>query len=217
MSRRLPLFPLGTVLMPTHVVPLHIFEPRYRVLMDDLTGAELGTPLIEPEFGVVLIERGREVGGGETRARTGTVARLVDAQRLPDGRWVVAANGVGRFAVVEFLPDDPYPLAEVDDIEEGAWIVDDAAALAVAEAALRRTYDLASQLNPQAEGAEDGPTFTLADDPALAAWQLCGLAPVGPHDQQRLLVASTTGERLHLLLELVEDLASMLALRLAGG
>ncbi|MDQ2726260.1 MAG: LON peptidase substrate-binding domain-containing protein, partial [Actinomycetota bacterium] len=88
MTRQMPLFPLGTVMFPGTALPLHVFEPRYRALMDDLTGGELGTPLITPEFGIALIERGHEVGGGDQRSRIGTVARLPDAHRLDDGRWV---------------------------------------------------------------------------------------------------------------------------------
>ncbi|MGH9094279.1 MAG: LON peptidase substrate-binding domain-containing protein [Acidimicrobiales bacterium] len=213
--RRLPLFPLGTVLMPTHLLPLHVFEQRYRALLDDLTGAELGTPLIEPEFGVVLIERGHEVGGGDRRAPVGTVARLLDTRRLPDGRWVVAATGTRRFRVDQFLPDDPYPLAMVDDIPDDPWDPADAPALAAAEAALRRTFALATRLATDPAGTE--PALDLSDEPPVAAWQLCGLAPVGPLDQYRLLVAETVGRRLDLLTGMLDDLAEMLAFRLAEG
>src|SRR5580658_2819799 len=69
MSTRLAMFPLGTVLVPHGVLPLHVFEPRYRVLMFDcLRGTR--------EFGVVLIERGSEVGGDDQRFAVATVARI---------------------------------------------------------------------------------------------------------------------------------------------
>lgn len=213
MTRRLPMFPLGTVLVPTAVLPLHVFEPRYRALMDDLTGAELGTPLIEPEFGVVLIERGHEVGGGDLRADVGTVARLVDAERLADGRWVVAAAGTGRVRVLEWLPDDPYPLAEVEDLPDPAWDPADDDALAAAAAALRRALALAAELD---DGEVPRPP-DLAGDPAVAAWQLCALAPVGAYDRHRLLTAGSPAARLALLRDLVEEVAAVLALRLRGG
>src|SRR5215211_6757601 len=80
----MPMFPLGTVLLPGGVLPLHVFEPRYRQLVVDCLADDTG----DPEFGVTLIERGWEVGGGDQRADVGVVA------------W---------------LPDDPYPLADVDD------------------------------------------------------------------------------------------------------
>ena len=115
-TRHLPIFPLGSVLMPTQLLPLHIFEPRYRELMRQLT--EAGA---RRELGVVLIERGHEVGGGDQRVGTGTLARLVAAEQLPDGRWLALFAGTERFRVVEWLPDDPFPQAQVEDLPEPEW------------------------------------------------------------------------------------------------
>src|SRR5947199_9334117 len=103
-ARRLPMFPLGTVLLPHAHLPLHIFEPRYRALVKDVLAGD-------GEFGVVLIERGQEVGGGDSRFGVGTVARIVQTAELPDGRWLGDAVGAQRFRVTEGLPDDPDPLA----------------------------------------------------------------------------------------------------------
>src|SRR5436190_21485028 len=104
----MPMFPLGSVLMPSTFLPLHVFEPRYRALVHDCLAGE-------GEFGVVLIARGSEVGGQDVRTDVGTVARIVPAQELPDGRWAIAAVGVRRARVVRWLPDGPYPMAEVED------------------------------------------------------------------------------------------------------
>lgn len=213
MNRRLPLFPLGTVLVPSAVLPLHVFEPRYRALMDDLTGAELGTPLIDPEFGVVLIERGHEVGGGDVRASVGTVARLLDAERMPDGRWIMVAVGTRRFTVVEVLADDPYPQAEVEDLPEPEWDPADATALATSTAGLRRLLAAAAEID---DGGTPG-DVELSTDPAEAAWQVCALAPVGPLDRQKLLSAPTVATRLAALDGMVDDLAELLALRGPDG
>jgi Lon protease-like protein len=65
----LPMFPLGTVLLPGGVMPLHVFEPRYRQMIKDCMASDA-------EFGVTLIERGSEVGGGDVRSEVGTVARI---------------------------------------------------------------------------------------------------------------------------------------------
>ena len=105
------MFPLGTVLFPYAVLPLHVFEPRYRALTEHCLAGD-GC------FGVVLIERGSEVGGGDTRFAVGTVARIARAGQLPDGRYVLATVGTQRFRVREWLPDDPYPLAEVDLLDD---------------------------------------------------------------------------------------------------
>ena len=76
----LPMFPLGSVLFPTMVLPLHIFEERYRALVADCLAGE-------QEFGVCLIERGFEVGGGDERTAVGTVAQIIDAKQFDDGRF----------------------------------------------------------------------------------------------------------------------------------
>jgi Lon protease-like protein len=208
----MPMFPLGTVVFPGTALPLHVFEPRYRALMDDLTGAELGTPLITPEFGITLIERGHEVGGGDVRAGLGTTCRLADARQLPDGRWVVVAGGVGRFEVQQWLEDDPYPQAVVEDLEPASWDPAAAGDLARAEAAVRRALDLAEKLGD----IEGSVSFSLDDDPAVASWQVCGVAPLGDLDRQRLLGLSEPGPRLELLTGLVAEVADVLAHRLAG-
>src|SRR6185437_15262121 len=80
--RLIPMFPLGTVLFPHALLPLRVFEPRYRVMTERVLKAER-------EFGVVLIERGSEVGGGDTRFDVGTVAQIVRAQQLGDGGYVL--------------------------------------------------------------------------------------------------------------------------------
>lgn len=213
MSRRLPVFPLGTVIFPGTALPLHVFEPRYLALMDDLTGGELGTPLIEPEFGITLIERGREVGGGDQRSRTGTLTRLADARRLADGRWIALAGGVGRFTVDEWLPDDPYPLAMVSELVDEPWDQRGRPALVDAEGEVRRALALAIEVEHG-----DGPVdFTLHDDPLTASWQLCGLAPLGDLDRQRLLEIGDVAARLRLVRSLTAEVAEALAHRLAGG
>ena len=100
----LPQFPIGSVLFPTMVLPLHVFEPRYRALMHELMGR---ADPADREFGVPLIDRGSEVGGGEDRSSIGTVARIMEADEFDEGRWGLIAVGVRRFRVVSWLPDDP--------------------------------------------------------------------------------------------------------------
>ena len=85
----LPMFPLGRVLFPHMVLPLHVFEPRYLALIDDVLAGD-------QRFGVSLIERGHEVGGDDQRSDVGTVAQIVKTERLDDGRWLVIGLGVER-------------------------------------------------------------------------------------------------------------------------
>src|SRR6478752_3521250 len=102
------MFPLGTVLFPHALLPLRVFEARYRLMTERALRGD-------GEFGVVLIERGSEVGGGDTRFDVGTVARIVRAQQLPDGGFALATVGIRRIRVTAWLVDDPYPQAEVVD------------------------------------------------------------------------------------------------------
>src|SRR5918993_5969261 len=135
------MFPLGKVLLPGEVLPLHVFEPRYRQLVVDLL-ADDDHP---PEFGVVLIERGWEVGGGDARADVGTVARLVDVRALAGGRYALVAVGVRRIRVTAWRDDDPYPRADVEDWSDGVESDDDVAtALATTAARIRAIYERAA-------------------------------------------------------------------------
>ena len=103
---RLPMFPLGSVLFPGLGLPLRVFEPRYREMIADCLDGDRS-------FGVVLIERGSEVGGGEVRLRVATVARILDVSLQEDGTLGVFAVGTSRVEVLEWLPDAPYPAAVV--------------------------------------------------------------------------------------------------------
>ena len=103
----MPMFPLGSVLLRSMLLPLRIFEPRYR---------EMIAACLEGEgrFGVVLIERGSEVGGGDVRSRVATIGDIVQAEPFGDGEWFVVVRGGDRVRVVDWLPDDPYPCARVE-------------------------------------------------------------------------------------------------------
>ncbi|MGD9702615.1 MAG: LON peptidase substrate-binding domain-containing protein [Acidimicrobiia bacterium] len=206
----LPMFPLGTVLLPGAVLPLHVFEPRYRRLVQDLLAGE-------PEFGVALIDRGSEVGGGDQRSRVGTVARLIQVAELEDGRYAVLSVGTRRVKVTAWLPDDPYPLAEIDDWPDEEVVVGDASDLVAEVAAVhqevRRVVALAVELGDMsADPAEE-----IADDPVLASYHLSALAPLGPADRQRLLCAPGPAARLALLTELLSDVEAAMQFRLFGG
>jgi uncharacterized protein len=203
----LPMFPLGCVLFPHMDLPLHVFEPRYRTLTRDCLRTDR-------QFGVVLIERGSEVGGGDTRFSVGTVARIVEELELPDGRWVLRSRGTTRVRVRTWLPDDPYPVALVERLPDEAGSPSPAGAVAGAEQAVRRALGLAAEL---AEQEVVPATVELDERPEVAAWQLCAIAPLGPADQQRLLEADDVGERMGLLELAAVQAAELLAFRLSSG
>ena len=205
------MFPLGTVLLPGAVIPLHVFEPRYRALVRDC----LATP--EHEFGIVLIARGHEVGGGDHRLDVGTVARMMQVAELDDGRFAMVCVGTRRIRVNAWLPDDPYPLADVDDWPDEpvgddrleAFGVD----LAAAAARVQRAAALAAELGDSVAGVELD--LGRVDDPVAASYAVCAVAPVGAADTQALLCEPHPAARVARLLAMLDDLEAVLDLRLA--
>ncbi len=231
--QRIPMFPLGSVLFPGFGLPLHVFEPRYRMMVEQLLSAHTGaqpdfqndaqgdaqseaqieTPI---EFGVTLIERGSEVGGGEKRFNVGTMAQILEAGQTEDGRWALQTAGTRRFRVLEWLPDAPYPQAVVEYLDDphgslsGSALVDE---IDAAVADLRRVLALSAEADIPTAPA----TIELSDDPAVRLWQACGVAPVGPMDDLMLLSADSMTDRVGLLRGCLEDQRVVLANRLSGG
>jgi uncharacterized protein len=202
----LPMFPLGTVLLPGMALPIHVFEPRYRQLVHDCLAAAADP--VSPEFGVALIERGSEVGGGDVRTDVGTVARIVEAAMLDDGRWYLVVVGMRRVRVVRWLDDDPYPRAETED-----WPDEDAGEDGGGDdlaPALRRVLALQAELGRTAPPA----TLTLSEDPALVVWQVAGAAGFGPLDLQAVLAAPSAAARRTLVAELLADSEEVLRAQL---
>jgi len=206
------MFPLGSVLFPGMPLSLHVFEPRYRALMGVCVAtAERGEP---PEFGVVLIERGAEVGGGDQRFSVGTVARLTQLAELPDGRYASMAVGTRRVAVQSWLADDPYPRADVEDLEDAYFDAAlDQALLEGADRTVRRCLALKDQLGEPAFPS----SVELDRDPAAAAWQLAAIAPLGELDQLALLASPSCTDLLRRLADLAEQEAAVLAFRLGSN
>ena len=207
----LPMFPLQSVLLPGMVLPLHVFEERYRALVRTCVEGD-------GEFGVVLIQRGSEVGGGDVRSDVGTIAQIARAEELEDGRWAVIAVGTHRVRVDAWLEDDPYPQAEVVEWPDDAPERGTEEHVALTEhydeqvALLRRVLALTVEL-----GGSATPTVEVADDPVPGSYHLAVLSPLGPHDRQRLLAAAGPVERLSLVGAMLHEEALVLEAQLAGG
>jgi Lon protease-like protein len=145
----IPLVPLHTVLCPGIALPLHIFEPRYRLMIERCI--EYATP-----FGIVVIRAGQEVGATEVAiAGVGTFAEIREATRLPDGRYDILVVGSGRFAVESVdTAKEPYLVAEVSGIEDE--VGDLATATSLAARAMRRFVAYLQLLQPmEGESAEE--------------------------------------------------------------
>ncbi len=208
MAKPTPMFPLGTVLFPHAPLPLHLFEDRYRALAETCLRGD-------GRFGVVLIERGFEVGGGDQRFGVGTVARIVEAARTPDGRYLLATVGTERFRVRKWLDDDPFPRAEIEVLGEPKRVAADAGGRRTeVQRLLGRVLAMSAELGDRA--APVG-AAALDDDPVRASFEAAARAPIGPLDAQRLLELDDPTERFDHLGALLTDAAEVLELRLAGG
>lgn len=190
----MPMFPLGSVLMPAMPLSLRIFEERYLKLLGDLLGAE------PAEFGVVLIERGQEVGGGEKRFEIGTIASVTEIGTT-EQFYGLQSFGTSRFRVNAWLPDDPYPIADVDLLPDLTWD-DNLMPLRVhVEAQVRKLLAFASEFGDLQYGSD----IELSDDPMDALWQLAGILPVGQLDQIDLLKSQSAEELLGQVYEIVKN------------
>ncbi|MET0303952.1 MAG: LON peptidase substrate-binding domain-containing protein [Microbacteriaceae bacterium] len=176
----LPMFPLGAVLFPSMPLALRVFEQRYLEMLAAVLQDE------PPEFGVVLIERGQEVGGGDARFGIGTVARVSE---LNAGEGFIAVLGVGvrRIEIVEWLDEAPYPVAEVREMAPLEWTEEHREQLDATERAVRSALAVASEFADLSWSAD----VEIATEPVAAAWQLAAIAPLGAMDQVALLGATT--------------------------
>jgi Lon protease-like protein len=186
------MFPLGSVLIPSMPLPLRIFEPRYLKLLGDLMASE------NPEFGVVLIERGPEVGGGEKRMDIGTVAQVTDIGTTEEF-YGLESVGSKRFRVNAWLPDDPYPIADVDFLPDLIWDDTLMPSRVHLETKVRQLLAFASEFGDLQYSSD----VELSDDPMEACWQLAGILPVGQLDQVDLLSSQSADELLKRTYEIV--------------
>ena len=187
----IPLFPLHTVLCPGIALPLHIFEPRYRLMIERCI--EQAAP-----FGIVVIRAGQEVGATDVAiAGIGTFAEIREATRLPDGRYDILVVGSGRFAVesVDTIKE-PYLVAEVSGIEDE--VGDAATATSLAARAMRRFVaylqllqpmegETAEELDVRVEIETEEPTETEAVKPAEAT------EPAPPAPEEETEIAGAAG------------------------
>lgn len=201
----IPMFPLSTVMLPGAVLPLRLFEDRYLEMFDDMMAGDR-------TFGVVLIERGTESGGGDVRFETGCLARMVGAAPQEDGTVMTVNVGSERLRIVEWLADDPYPKALVERLPDGDADTYVAASVEECVHLLTTIRALVSEL-----GSDVGDTPELAEDPIRATYQIAHIAPLQSIDQQRLLEIDDPLTRAETLRGHLEAILEMLRLELALG
>lgn len=204
--RSMPMFPLGTPLLPGSVLPLYLFEPRYLELYEDIVGADR-------LFGVVLIERGRDSGGEDSRFDHGCVAHMVGSATHENGSISIVTVGTKRLRVIRWEAPDPYPIAMVETLEDEELPVSEMGVIDEATADLVKLKALFSELG--ADVGVEAPE--LADDPRTAMYQMAQLAGLQALDLQKVLEADSTVRRAHIVRALISDQVELIQLQLGMG
>ena len=206
----LPLFPLGTVLFPGLVLPLHIFEERYRDLVRDL----LELPDEQQQFGVVTIREGREVGSDGITALydVGCTARLRRVETYEDGRYDVVTVGAERFRLTSLRTDRPYFSGEVEWLPDTLGDPHEAAVLdpPVREAYLGYLQALADAGGTQVEVPD------LPDDPLVLSHLVGATMLLDLADRQDLLEQPDGRSRLRRELSLLRRESTFLTVLTAA-
>ena len=201
----LPIFPLGTVLFPGARLPLRIFEPRYRTLIEDVLERTDGAR----EFGVVAIRSGVEVGahGVESLYEVGCIAEIQHIQPFTDGTFDVMTRGTRRFRIRQVHPavQDRADQADLEFLPD----VSSARSRDLAETATRlfRRYRRAVL---EARGFDPESPFTIPDEPVSCAYTIAAVVALDLTDRQRLLEAATLDDRLTLLADLLNREIAMI-------
>ena len=189
MTRTLPLFPLGSVLYPGLLLPLHVFEERYRRLVHDL--------MAEPEprcFGVIAIREGRETGvnGVSALYEIGCTATVRQVIEHPDGRFYLVTSGTQRFRLAALDRSGPYLRGEVDLLPEDTG--DHMAARQAARAVQSGFRDYLDAL--AARGATKVTTLGLPDEPVQLSYLVAASVIADLSDKQALLAQPDALRRL---------------------
>lgn len=207
----LAMFPLESALLPGEDLPLRVFEPRYTAMVQDCLGDA------DPRFGVVLISRGREVGGGEARCDVGALARIAECADLGDGRYALHCRIGERIRVCEWLLDEPYPRAMVQ-----AW--PDEPGNPVSDHQIHELEDKLLGLFERIAAArgeqlpDRGVLLGGGDAVTDAGTRLYALAsrvPMGQADRYTVLAAPSAEQRLTALRDAIDSVAAIVEFQLS--
>jgi Lon protease-like protein len=184
----LPLFPLNTVLFPGMPIHLHIFEPRYRLMIRRCVEAQ-------KPFGVVLIAHGMEAGGPARPHLVGTTARVTGVEPLENGRFNLTALGEEPFRILELKDDLPYLVGRVECV-----LLDQPQTMATHRGArslspwVRRYLGLISQADPVMD--VDLSELQLPEDSLMLLYWAAALLQIPAVEKQPLLEARSAGDLL---------------------
>ena len=191
-QRELPLFPLNTVLFPQASIPLQIFEERYKMMLQECLDSD-------SRFGVTLIREGTEVGEPAVPHDVGTVARIVQVNRIEGDRYFVSAVGERRFRIVEVTRHTPFISAQVE-------LLDEFRDTPVSDNVINEAIDLFGEYARFSVGTAGGwvSDTKVPADPARLSYHIAGKMQMDLADSQRLLEEETAEERLAAEIEMLK-------------
>jgi len=190
----IPLFPLPLVMFPDVVIPLHIFEERYKYMINRC---------IEESslFGIVLIPPGTSTESESTIQRTGVTARVIQSERLEDGRLNIMAAGTMRFRILKFTGNKPCWTADVeffeDDHEVGEELQDSFEDVV-------RLYRDVHRIASEMRGTEVA-EIQIPDSPVLLSYMVSYVLDIATSAKQELLEMTSTTGRLKSLAAHLEE------------
>jgi Lon protease-like protein len=194
MTFRLPIFPLGVVLFPGALLPLHIFEPRYRRMLADCVAGD-------ERFGLALPGIAHEA---PALGAVGCVAEIRGAQSLADGRSNIVVQGTTRFLVTRYLDDPaPYLVAMVESFEDRDGSRPTPAKCAALAESFAHYLPALRELNDL-----EPDNRTLPTEPTALSFHVAAALDTGAPEKQALLEIRSTAERVDLLLEMLPPLSS---------
>ena len=201
MARRLRLFPLNSVLFPGAVLNLHIFEPRYKQMINECLESGEG-------FGVALIAEGAEAGDPNVLPHdVGSIAEIIDVQPMPFGRYFISTVGRNRFRIREVISREPYLIADVDELDEPEQ--QDDREVGELLPAVRERFEEYLAMLVEFSGQES--TIELPDDdPQSTSYVIGDMLQVAERVKQRLLELADTKARLRAEYDFLERLLPQL-------
>ena len=206
------MFPLQVAMLPGEELPLRIFEPRYTALVSDCLAMD------DPAFGVVLIEAGREVGGGDIRSDVGAMARIAECIDQGNGRYRLRCVMGERIRVLEWQPDDPYPRAAVEPWPDQPGDAVDVDAIRDVEDRIVALYErIAGARGAEVNARDIVAGADASGDAGTWLYALNSRLPIGQADRYAVLAAPSASARLAALRDALETLTAMVEFQLSSG
>ena len=194
----LPMFPLSTVIFPESLFTLRVFEPRYLELVKECATTRRG-------FGVCLIAKGHEVGGGDERFEYGTVSEILQVAEIGNGQLAISCVGRKRFRVLRWLEDSPYPKAvvEIEEVTDSELIKQEQ--IDELKPVLLNIADTVFELS----GIKQGKVAPSSANIIEELYHLAEHSFLGAFDRYKVLSSETLERRFNLLSQLLRDLDEM--------